>query len=168
MEAVGGAVAVTRTAMDINSSFSDVAVLAGFEEVPMNNSGSVAVLNTLPTKGTEVSVTSGEAQPSQLVLGARLQDLIPIAMVIVGGCEPCAENMVNRGLRQGSSWQDIGKTLRIIANMQTLDCFAKAVGADVVARMEKPLAAGRRTLQKAISAASEHCKRPPELSITHK
>ena len=55
-------------------------------------------------------------------------------MVIVGGCEPCAENMVNRALQQGSSWQDIDKTLRIVASMQERDCFAKAVGTEVVAR----------------------------------
>jgi alkylhydroperoxidase/carboxymuconolactone decarboxylase family protein YurZ len=121
----------------------------------MKDSGSVAVLNALPTKETDVYITSVEGQSSQRVPEARLQDLIPIVMVIVGGCEPCAENMVNRALQQGSPWQDIDKTLRIVANMQKLDCFAKAVGTDVVARMEKPLAAGRRALQEAISRASE-------------
>ncbi len=122
----------------------------------MNNSGSVAVLNALPTKGTDVSVTAGEAQPSQRLPEARLQDLTPIVMVIVGGCEPCAENMVNRALQQGSSWQDIDKTLRIVANMQKHDCFAKAVGTEVVARINKPLAAGRRVLQEAVSTRSRH------------
>ena len=78
--------------------------------------------------------------------GPRLQDLIPIVMVIVGGCETCAEKMVTRALNEGSSSQDVDKTLRIIANMQKLDCFAKAVGPEVVARMERPLAAGRKTL----------------------
>jgi len=39
--------------------------------------------------------------------------------------------------------------------MQTLDCFAKAVGTDVVARMDKPLAAGRRILQKATTRADK-------------
>ena len=58
----------------------------------------------------------------------KLQDLIPIVMVIVGGCEPCAENMIKRALQQGSSWHDIDKTLQIVGNMQKLDCFAKAVG----------------------------------------
>ncbi len=65
-----------------------------------------------------------EAQSPQRTSETRLQDLIPIAMVIVGGCELCAESMVNRALKQGSSWQ-------------------------VIARMEKPLAAGRRTLETA-------------------
>lgn len=80
----------------------------------------------------------------------RLQDLIPIAMVIVGGCEPCAEKMVIRALKEGSSLQDVDKTLRIVAGMQRLDCFAKAVGIEVVARMDKPLAAGERTLREAM------------------
>ncbi len=121
----------------------------------MKNSDSVAVLNTLPNEETEASATPGVARPSRSVTEGRLQDLIPIAMVIVGGCEPCAENVVNRALQQGSSWQDIDKTLRIIASMQRLDCFAKAVGPDVVARMDKPLAAGRRALQEATSASTE-------------
>jgi hypothetical protein len=80
----------------------------------------------------------------------RLQDLIPIAMVIVGGCESCAERMVERALHEGSSFQDVDKTLRIIAGMQKLGCFANAVGPEVVSRMDKPLEAGRRTLEKAI------------------
>jgi len=82
----------------------------------------------------------------------NLQNLIPIAVVIVGGCEPCAEKMVKQALAQGSSWQDIDQTLRILADMQKRECVAKALGLDVVARMEKPLAAGRRTLQQAMAA----------------
>ncbi len=101
---------------------------------------------TTPSTATETRPTKSEA---------RLQDLIPIAMVIVGGCEPCAEKMVTRALGQGSSWQDIDKTLRIIADMQKRDCFAKAVGTEVVARMEKPLAAGWRTLQQAMTSAGK-------------
>jgi alkylhydroperoxidase/carboxymuconolactone decarboxylase family protein YurZ len=96
--------------------------------------------------GIDSASTTGKLH-SQDRPQARLQDLIPIVMVIVGGCEPCAEKMVNRALSEGSSWEDVDKTLRIVANMQKLDCFAKAVGPEVVARMEKPLAAGRRTLQ---------------------
>jgi hypothetical protein len=80
----------------------------------------------------------------------RLQDLIPIVMVIVGGCETCAEKMVARALNEGSAAQDIDRTLRITAGMQKLDCFAHAVGPQVVSRMDKPLAAGRRTLELAM------------------
>ena len=80
----------------------------------------------------------------------NLDSLIPIAVVIVGGCEPCAEKMVKQAMSQGSSWQDVDQTLRILTDMQKRDCVAKALGPDVVARMEKPLAAGRKTLQQAL------------------
>ncbi len=82
----------------------------------------------------------------------NLQNLIPIAVVVVGGCEPCAEKMVKQALAQGSSCRDIDQTLRILADMQKRECVAKTLGPEVVARMEKPLAAGRRTLQQAMAA----------------
>ncbi len=81
-----------------------------------------------------------------------LENLIPIAVVVVGGCEPCAEKMVKQALAQGSSWGDVDQTLRILADMQKRECVAKALGPDMVARMDKPLAAGRRTLQQAVAA----------------
>ena len=113
----------------------------------MKNYGQLTVLEK---SADEHAAECVEPQPSQHVSESRLQDLIRIAMVIVGGCEPCAESMVNRALRQGSSWQEVDKALRIIAGTQALDCFAKAVGPDVIARMEKPLVAGRRALENAI------------------
>lgn len=85
----------------------------------------------------------------------NLHDLIPIAVVIVGGCEPCAEKMVTQALAQGSSWEDVDETLRILADMQKRECVAQALGAEVVARMEKPLAAGRKTLQQAMPRQTE-------------
>jgi hypothetical protein len=119
----------------------------------MQSLASFAPSDTSPRKATTTPSTPAETRPPKPE--ARLQDLIPIAMVIVGGCEPCAEKMVTRALEQGSSWQEIDKTLRIIADMQRRDCFAKAVGTDVVARMEKPLAAGWRTLQEAMTSAGK-------------
>ncbi len=79
----------------------------------------------------------------------NLQNLIPIAVVVVGGCEPCAEKMVGQALAQGSSWQEVDETLRILADMQKRQCVIQALGPETIARMEKPLAAGRRTLDKA-------------------
>ena len=111
----------------------------------------ITPLDTLPRDAT--GATNAPVETQSLKSEAKLQNLIPIAMVIVGGCEPCAEKMVMRALKQGSSWQDIEKTLKITANMQRTDCFAKAVGTDVIARMEKPLAAGWRTLQQAVTTA---------------
>ncbi len=81
----------------------------------------------------------------------NVQNLIPIAVVVVGGCEPCAEKMVAQALAQGSSWDDVDETLRILDDMHKRECVIKALGTDAVARMEKPLAAGRRTLEKARS-----------------
>lgn len=119
----------------------------------MQGLASIAPSDTLPKEATTTPNAPVEMRPSKSE--ARLQDLIPIAMVIVGGCEPCAEKMVTRALGQGSSLQDIDNTLRIVASMQKQDCFAKAVGTDVVARMEKPLAAGWRTLQQAMTSAGK-------------
>ena len=79
----------------------------------------------------------------------NLPNLIPIAVVVVGGCEPCAEKMVKQALAQGSSWREVDETLCILADMQKRQCVVQALGADVVARMERPLAAGRRTLEEA-------------------
>ncbi len=81
----------------------------------------------------------------------NLQNLIPIAVVVVGGCEPCAEKMVTQALTQGSSWRDVDETLRILANMRKRQCVIQALGPETVARMEKPLAAGRRILDQAKS-----------------
>ncbi len=79
----------------------------------------------------------------------NLQNLIPIAVVVVGGCEPCAKKMVTQALAHGSSWQDVDETLRILAEMQKQQCVIDALGPETIARMEKPLAAGRRTLDQA-------------------
>ncbi len=77
-----------------------------------------------------------------------LQNLIPIAVVIAAGCEKCAEKAVTRALNEGSSPQDIEKTLAIVACLVEGGCLAAAVGPEIVARMRKPLAAGRRTLER--------------------
>jgi hypothetical protein len=107
---------------------------------------------TTQLSATSASDSEKKSGPEKEV---RLQDLIPIAMVIVAGCETCAEKMVARALQEGSSRQAIDKTLRIVAGMQKLDCFTKAVGAEVVTRMDKPLAAGQRTLQQAAIRAGK-------------
>lgn len=90
-----------------------------------------------------------ETRGSHSVPEPRLEDLIPIAVVITAGCESCAERMVWRALEQGSSPSHIQKALGVVAHLQKLDCLAQAVGTEVVARMERPLAAGRKTLQEA-------------------
>ena len=76
-----------------------------------------------------------------------LENLIPLAVVIACGCEPCAEWTVRRALNAGSSRHHIEETLAIIRYLQTADCLLARVGPDVLARMSKPLAAAARALE---------------------
>jgi AhpD family alkylhydroperoxidase len=78
---------------------------------------------------------------------ARLQDLIPIAVVIAAGCESCAESTVKRALRNGAAPSQIERTLRIVAHFRSAECFQQAVGTEVTRRMEGPLAAGANALR---------------------
>jgi hypothetical protein len=88
----------------------------------------------------------------------RLEDVIPIAVVIAAGCESCTESMVERALNQGTPAQLVRRTLGIVARLRSTDCFMKAVGPEVIARMEKPLQAGRRTLlESGLSAKEPTC-----------
>ncbi len=99
----------------------------------------------------------------------NLQNLIPIAVVVVGGCETCAEKMVAQALAQGSSWEEVEETLRIVADLQKRQCVLQALGAEVIARMEKPLAAGRRTLEQAKPAkdAASDCGCAANVTACH-
>jgi hypothetical protein len=81
--------------------------------------------------------------------GAVIEELIPIATVIAAGCESCAEKMVRRALDAGAAASEVGRTLRVVAHLRALDCFAAAVGPEVLARMAPPLRAAERTLQEA-------------------
>lgn len=86
---------------------------------------------------------------SREVRHSAIEELIPIATVIAAGCESCAERMVRRALEAGTTARDIERTLRVVAHLQSLDCFAGAIGPEVVARMAAPLRAAERTLQEA-------------------
>src|SRR5512146_2085390 len=68
-----------------------------------------------------------EADMNNVRSKGNLASLIPIAVVVVGGCEPCAEKMVKQALAQGGSWQEIDETLRILADMQKRECVIKAL-----------------------------------------
>jgi AhpD family alkylhydroperoxidase len=91
--------------------------------------------------------TAGVSGGNRLAAAARLQDLIPIAVVIAAGCESCAEGAVRRALQNGVARSQIERTLRIVAHFRSADCFQQAVGAEVARRMEGPLAAGVRVLR---------------------
>jgi hypothetical protein len=84
------------------------------------------------------------------MLVGRIENLIPIGVVTVLGCEKCAGEVVAWALAQGSSFEDIGRALRTVAAMQKLDCFNQTFGPEVAGRMEKPLAAATRVLQQAM------------------
>lgn len=97
--------------------------------------------------------TREDRRPARTAL--RLEDLIPIAVAVAAGCESCAERTVRRAVDEGSSKGAIARTLAIVAHVRSLNCFAEAVGAQVVARMEAPLRAGERALAGAPAAAGE-------------
>ncbi len=87
----------------------------------------------------------------------QIENLVPIAVVSVLGCETCAEKTVAWALQHGSSKADIERALRTVATMQSLECFKGQFGADTAARFEKPLAAARRALEQGTTAnASAH------------
>ena len=73
----------------------------------------------------------------------RIENLTPVGMLIVLGCETCAGEAVQWALANGSSPQDIEAALRTVAAVQKLDCFREKFGGEVAARMAKPLAAAR-------------------------
>jgi len=89
------------------------------------------------------------------MLVGRIENLIPIGVVAVLGCETCAGEAVAWALQQGSSTEDVERALRTIAAMQKLDCFKQQFGPDAAARLEKPLVAARKVLQQAMDHAGK-------------
>jgi hypothetical protein len=89
----------------------------------------------------------GTDNPPGQPVTVRLEDVISIAVVIAAGCERCAERMVERALSQGTPGHLVKRTLGIVARVRSTECFAQAVGPEVIARMAKPLQAGRRALR---------------------
>jgi hypothetical protein len=88
----------------------------------------------------------------------RLEDLIPIAVVIAAGCEPCAQRMVERALLRGTPAHLISRALGIVTALRAAECFGEAVGPAVIARMKKPLEVARMSLrQPGNSAKGPEC-----------
>jgi hypothetical protein len=102
----------------------------------------VGDLKTIP--GTNESMVVG-----------RVENLIPIGVLTVLGCEKCSAEAVNWALQQGSSFDDVERTLRTVATMQKLDCFKEQFGSEVNTRIEKPLAAAKEALAQARTRASK-------------
>jgi hypothetical protein len=89
-----------------------------------------------------------------MVVG-RVENLIPIGVLTVLGCEKCSAEAVGWALDQGSSFEDIERTLRTVAAMQKLDCFKEQFGPEVATRMQKPLAAAKEALEQARTRAAK-------------
>lgn len=84
-----------------------------------------------------------------------IENLIPIGVLTVLGCEKCSAEAVSWALQQGSSFEEVDRTLRMVEAMQNLDCFKQQFGPDVTTRMQKPLASARGALQAAMASASK-------------
>jgi hypothetical protein len=76
----------------------------------------------------------------------KLEDLIPIAVVIAAGCEPCAERMVRRAVEAGSAGRHVLRTIAIVADLRERECFRTNIAPEVVERMTAPLARARKIL----------------------
>jgi AhpD family alkylhydroperoxidase len=102
------------------------------------------------------SAEGGDSQGRADQRAARLENLIPIAVVIAAGCESCADSMVKRALQNGATRRQVAHALGIVAHLRSTDCFLKAVGVELAERMDRPLAAGRSALR-AAREQSETC-----------
>jgi hypothetical protein len=103
-------------------------------------------VSTTATAVTDVRTIPGTNETMPV---GRVENLIPIGVLTVLGCEKCSAEAVGWALQQGSSFEDIDRTLRTVAAMQKLDCFKGQFGPEAATRMEKPLAAAREALEQA-------------------
>ncbi len=116
--------------------------------------------------GASASAATAHAEDSGLIPGTTervpvggIENLIPIGVLTVLGCEKCSAEAVNWALEKGSSFEGVDRTLRMVETMQNLDCFKQQFGPDVTARMQKPLASARGALQTAMATASKPASR---------
>ena len=102
--------------------------------------------------GAETRAANAETPPNARVRPQdasdreKLEDLIPIAVVIAAGCESCAEGMVRRAVEAGSAPRHILRTIAIVADLHERECFRKNIAPEVVERMKGPLARARSIL----------------------
>jgi alkylhydroperoxidase/carboxymuconolactone decarboxylase family protein YurZ len=99
-----------------------------------------ALGETVESPHTRVRPENGADHP-------KLEDLIPIAVVIAAGCEPCAERMVRRAVEAGSLPRHVLRTIAIVADLRERECFRTKIAPEVVERMSGPLARARKTLE---------------------
>jgi len=82
----------------------------------------------------------------------RIENLMPVGMLIALGCEACAAEAVQYALAQGSTPEDLEHALRTVEVVHKLGCFTEKFGPDAAARMERPLAAAWNALHQAVAA----------------
>jgi len=114
--------------------------------------GCAACAQKAPADAVNTQLVPGT---NEAMLVGRIENLIPIAVLAVLGCDTCAGEAAAWALQQGSSTEDVERALRTITAMQKLDCFKQQFGPDAVARLEKPLAAARKVLQQAMDHAGK-------------
>jgi alkylhydroperoxidase/carboxymuconolactone decarboxylase family protein YurZ len=107
------------------------------------------------TAATEATVSRTIPGTNETMLVGRVENLIPIGVLTVLGCEKCSAEAVGWALQQGSSFEDIDRALRTVAAMQKLDCFKEQFGPEVATRMQKPLAAAKEALEQARTRAAK-------------
>lgn len=117
--------------------------------------GGCAKCSATAKPSTETASVQTIPGTNETMVVGRIENLIPIGVLTVLGCEKCSAEAVNWALQQGSSFDDIERTLRTVAAMQKLDCFKDQFGPEVASRMEKPLAAAKEALQEARTRAAK-------------
>ena len=129
--------------------------------------GTASTVVTKPegcTGCSAATATSRESQEStvkpipgtnETMVVGKVENLIPIGVLTVLGCEKCSAEAVNWALQQGSSFDEVERTLRTVAATQKLDCFKTQFGPEVNSRMEKPLAAANEALAQARTRAAK-------------
>ena len=101
------------------------------------------------------AVTKPIPGSNETMVVGKIENVIPIGILAVLGCEKCSAEAVNWALQQGSSFEDVERTLRTVAAMQKLDCFKAQFGPEVISRLEKPLAAAKEALDQARTRAAK-------------
>jgi hypothetical protein len=123
--------------------------------VPKTSGCAGCTAASAPSRDTSEAATKPIPGTNETMVVGRIENLIPISVLTVLGCEKCSAEAVNWALQQGSSFDDVERTLRTVAAMQKLDCFKGQFGPEVNARMEKPLAAAKEALTQARTRAAK-------------
>jgi alkylhydroperoxidase/carboxymuconolactone decarboxylase family protein YurZ len=77
----------------------------------------------------------------------RIEDLIPIGVVIGLGCKPCTKFYVDKALEKGCAKEDLRKIVSIVESLTGSECLRKAVGDERVDRMKESLIAVKEILE---------------------